>query len=268
MQDVIWNVGESDEPLIATAIHDGHRVRPEVAELLHLSESDRLREQDPHTGTLAKAATNHIVPGISRFEVDLNRPREKAVYIEPGDAWGLNIWKQKPDSDFVARSLEQYDDFYARLERTYADMSERFGAFVIFDIHSYNHRRGGPAAVAEDPEANPEVNVGTGTMDRQRWSGIIDRFIGELGSYESGGRRLDVRENVKFRGGNHARWSHQRFPDSACVIAIEFKKFFMDEWSGDVFEKEFEIIRAALESTFEGVTAEARKLAKRKNAGG
>lgn len=267
MEDVIWHVGDGDEPLIATAIHDGHRVRQEVAEMMHLPEADRLREEDPHTGILAQLAKNHIIPATSRFEVDLNRPREKAVYVKPDDAWGLHVWKDTPHGDFVSRSLERYDDFYARLERTYSDMGERFGAFVIFDIHSYNHRRGGPSAAAEDPDANPEVNVGTGTMDRERWSGIIDRFIGDLGSFESGGRRLDVRENVKFRGGNHARWSHQRFPESACVIAIEFKKFFMDEWSGEVFENDFNFIREALESTFNGVVSEVRKIAKKNNAG-
>ncbi len=266
MEDVIWNIKGHDEPLIATAIHDGHRVRPEVAELLHISEKDRLREQDPHTGTLAKSFRNHIIPGKSRFEVDLNRPRHKAVYVEPEDAWGLRVWKERPHDDLIQRSLKQYDDFYAELHRIYADMSQRFGMFVVFDIHSYNHRRGGPDAEPEHQDGHPEVNIGTGTMERTRWSSLIDRFMQDLASYESKGRRLDVRENIKFRGGNHARWSHETFPESACVIAIEFKKFFMDEWSGEVFEKELHFIRDALESTFEGVTKEVRELARKTHA--
>lgn len=268
MDDIIWNVGDNDEPLVATAIHDGHRVRREVADLLHLSESDRLREQDPHTGTLAKRAKNHIIPGKSRFEVDLNRPRDKAVYVEPEDAWGMKVWKERPHNELINRSLQQYDGFYARLHQTYSELSRRFGTFVVFDIHSYNHRRGGPTAEPEHPDGHPEVNIGTGTMERSRWFNVIDRFMRDLSSFESGGRRLDVRENVKFFGGNHARWSHQQFPDSACVIAIEFKKFFMDEWSGEIFEEEFDFILGALESTFEGVIHEVRKVNKKKNATG
>lgn len=267
MKDVIWHVGDDDEPLIATAIHEGHRVRDEVAALLHLSERDQLREEDPYTGTLAKSARNYIIPGISRFEVDLNRPRGRAVYVDPEDAWGLHVWKETPAQEFVERSLEQYDGFYEELNRTYTRMSDRLGPFVVFDIHSYNHRRAGPDAEAENPELNPEVNVGTGTMERHRWSGIVDRFIHDLGSYESDGRRLDVRENVKFFGGNHARWTHENFPESACVLAIEIKKFFMDEWTGKLYEKEFDFIRNALESTFDGVIEEVRKRTRKKNAG-
>ena len=29
----------------------------------------------------------------SRFEVDLNRPREEAVYRVPEDCWGLDVWR-------------------------------------------------------------------------------------------------------------------------------------------------------------------------------
>ena len=40
---------------------------------------------------------NRIIVNRSRFEVDINRPRDKAVYITPEDAWGLHIWKNIPD---------------------------------------------------------------------------------------------------------------------------------------------------------------------------
>ena len=98
--------------------------------------------------------------------------------------------------------------------------------------------------------------------------GAVNQREAELRSADPDYAHLEsaVRENVKFRGGNHANWSHQTFPDSACVIAIEFKKFFMDEWSGEVFEEEFKFIREALESTFDGVTNEVRAIAKRKHA--
>ena len=43
----IWQIVRGDSPLVATAIHDGHRLRPEVAEMMALSDTDRLREEDP-----------------------------------------------------------------------------------------------------------------------------------------------------------------------------------------------------------------------------
>ena len=69
-------------------------------------------------------------------------------------------------------------------------------------------------------------------MDRQRWAPIVDRFIDDLRAFEFGGRKLDVRENVKFFGGHFPKWIHKSFPLSVCVLSIEIKKIFMDEWSG------------------------------------
>jgi N-formylglutamate deformylase len=264
MSDTNWQIAEGVEPFVATAIHDGHDVRDELREIMLIDEADRFREEDPHTGRWASMAATHIVAKRSRFEFDLNRPRERAIYVEPADAWGLNVWTNKPHSALVHRSLGLYDSFYAELDRIYSYMTRRFGAFVVFDLHSYNHRRNGSGAEPEHTMENPEVNIGTGTMDRNRWAPVVDRCITELSSFDFGGRRLDVRENVKFRGGNHPRWAHERFPDSACVIAVEFKKFFMDEWTGEVHDREFELIGQALRATMTGVLEEIQVIIEKK----
>jgi hypothetical protein len=261
-QAVIWELRRGHSPLVATAIHNGHAVREEVAELMALNEAERLQEEDPFTGQWTGIADTRIIGLRSRFEVDLNRPREKAVYLEPEDAWGLQIWQEKPPEDVVTRSLSQYDAFYAEIQRLFLELQRNFGRFVVFDLHTYNHRRQGPRGPAADPELNPEVNVGTGSLDRERWAPVVDRFIADLRAFDFLGRHLDVRENIKFRGGNFPRWTHENFPDSACVLAIEFKKFFMDEWTGklDPAQRQFEAIPRALQSTIPGVLEELRKL--------
>ena len=44
---------------------------------------------------------------------------------------------------------------------------------------------------------------------------------------------MTVGENVAFQGkGEQTRFIHEKFPANGCAIAIEFKKFFMDEWTG------------------------------------
>ena len=248
-----WWIQDGDSPLVATAIHDGHRLRDEVSEALALSEEERLREEDPYTGGWTSVAETRIIARYSRFQVDLNRPREKAVYRRPEDAWGLPLWRHEPAEALVQRSLAEYDAFYAELKRVLSEVQRRHPLFVVYDLHSYNHRRGGPDAPAADPQANPEVNVGTGTLDRERWAPVVDRFIGDLKRFDYSGRQLDVRENVKFRGGHLSGWIHSGFADSACVLAIEFKKFFMDEWTGRVDERACEAIGRALRSTVPGV---------------
>ena len=41
-----------------------------------------------------------------------------------------------------------------------------------------------------------------------------------------------MRENVKFQGRAVSWWVHERYPGVGCCLALEFKKTFMDEWTG------------------------------------
>ena len=193
----------------------------------------------------------------TRFEVDLNRPRSQAVYLTPEEAWGLDVWREPPSDDDVRSSLAEYDAFYAALTDLYDELRRRFGRFLVLDLHSYNHRRGGPAEPPAAPEDNPQVNVGTGTMqDRSRWSPLIERFMHDLRAWEFPGGCLDVRENVRFRGGNCARWTHERYPESACVLSVEVKKFFMDEWTGVPDQDLLKAVQGALGAALPGAVEE------------
>lgn len=253
MPDRFWTLEEGDWPLVAAAIHNGHAVRDEVAARLALSDAERLREEDPFTDRFASVAETRIVGLRSRFEVDLNRPRDRAVYQKPEDAWGLHVWAASPPEDFVARSLAAYDAFYEEVERVLRRLEAQHGRFIVFDIHAYNHRRDGPEAPPADLEQNPEVNVGTGTMQRECWAPVVDRFISDLRAAEVQGRLLDVRENVKFQGGYFPEWIHTTFPETGCALAIELKKTFMDEWTGKPNEAAIDALREALASTIPGV---------------
>ena len=249
MTDQIWRLHVGSGPLVATAVHDGHEVREEVAEHVALSDAERLREEDPFTGEWTQVAATRVVGMRSRFEVDLNRPRDKAVYRTPEDAWGLTVWNAPPSKEVFERSLAQYDAFYDAMRRLFEELAGQHRHFIVFDLHSYNHRRQGPDGPTADPDGNPQVNIGTGTMNRERWAPVVDTFIETLRSFDFPGGKLDVRENVKFQGGNWPRWIHENFPDTGVAIAIEIKKFFMDEWTGKPDEVHIESIGEALRFT-------------------
>ncbi|WP_238388910.1 N-formylglutamate amidohydrolase [Roseimaritima ulvae] len=244
-------------PIVAAAVHDGHDMRPRLEDRIAIDEDQRLHEEDPYTGELAQVAKTQIVGLRSRFEVDLNRPRDEAVYLDPEDAWGLKVWRQPPTEEMIEKSLQEYDAFYASVEELLKDLVEQYGHVAVYDLHSYNHRRGG---VEADPDLNPEVNIGTGTMDRDYWGPVVDRFIHDLREHKYHGRSLDVRENVKFQGGQLSRWIHEKFPRQVCSLAIEFKKTFMDEWTGETDPSEIEVIFDVLSSTLPGVREELEKL--------
>jgi len=249
-----------DGPVVATAIHGGHDLRDAVRRRLILAEETRLLEEDPYTELLTAGADSVVSVFRSRFEVDLNRPRDKAVYRTPEDAWGLQLWDSPPEDQLVEESLAIYDGFYRDLESLLGYLCKRFGNVVVLDLHSYCHRRSGPAAAPADPATNPEVNLGTGSMPLEPWRPLVNRFMADLSSHGPPKQRLQVGENVRFRGGHLSQWVHSRFPGQACVLAIEFKKFFMDEWTGQVAADEFARAGAALRATLPGLREELTKL--------
>jgi N-formylglutamate amidohydrolase len=227
---------------------------------MRLDDRQRLYEEDPYTAAWTRIAPTRIVARRSRFELDLNRPRDKAVYITPADAWGLHVWKCEPAAEMVNRSLQAYDDFYDHLRHLLQRLVEDHGQVVLFDIHSYNHVRGGAGGTAAEPLENPEINLGTGTMRRAIWAPVVDCWLAAVRSYDYFDRHLDVRENVKFVGGQLPKWVHENFPNSVCALAIEVKKFFMDEWTGQLDEKQHQAIGDALSQAAAAVSDELEKI--------
>ncbi|MDO9415939.1 N-formylglutamate amidohydrolase [Pararhizobium sp.] len=230
----LWSVHAGLSPIVGTAIHNGHHVRDPVRALFSITDADYLREEDPFTEYTIRDVPNRLIFHRSRFEVDLNRARGQAVYLTPEQSWGVDIWAKRPAPDLVEDSLSFHDDYYDMLKGFLTGLQRRYGTFLVLDIHSYNHRRNGPDGAASDPQGAPEINIGTFSMDRGRWAPLVDTLIACFSAFEFRGRRMDVRENIAFQGkGEQTRFIHQHFPQTGCAIAIEFKKFFMDEWTGE-----------------------------------
>ncbi len=234
-------------PLVATAIHAGSYLRSSLIPYCGLNRAQRLREEDPFTEQLAMVSDNRIIGERSRFEVDLNRPRDKAIYRKPEDAWGLNVYNNLPVDEYEG-SLNMYDAFYEETGRMMDALFLRHEQLVVFDIHSYNHQREGEGIFA-DTRSDPDVNIGTGNLDRNFWGTVVDKVIQMLSEPLPSGKVLDVRENVKFKGGYFSKWLHQRYGTSICTIAIEYKKIFMNEWTGEPDLRLLEQMREQLERT-------------------
>lgn len=245
-----WTVQRGEGPIVATAIHDGARLRPEIAAAMKLSDADRLREEDPFTGQTILDVPTHVIGHVSRFEYDLNRASQEAIYQTPEQAWGLDIWHAPLTSESVRRSRDLHAAYYQMLGHLLDDVAANHDRFVLLDIHSYNHRRDGPGGAPTDPATAPDINIGTFSMPRDHWAGVMDRLIEAMAGFDFNGRRLDVRENIAFQGkGEQTRFVHDRYPRRGCAIAIEFKKFFMDEWSGEPDPAELAAMRRLIAFT-------------------
>ena len=240
---------------MATAIHAGHSLRPEISGLIALDDQTRLREEDPYTDLLIDGVPVRVVVDRSRFEVDLNRPRHEAVYLRPEQAWGLEVWKTLPSPAEVEASLRLHDQFYAEMARR-LDVLATSGPFVVLDIHSYNHRRDGPDAAPAEVEGNPDVNVGTGALDRTLWGRLVDGFMLDFKSRLPAA--ATIAENVRFKGGYFSTWVDERYAGRGCCLALEFKKTFMDEWTGDVDHMKVAALCSALVGTIPALHTELR----------
>lgn len=243
---------KGNSPLVISAIHDGHNIREELKGLFSLSEAARFREEDPFTATWANISDSRIIVHHSRFEADVNRPREKAVYQKPEDAWGLEVWKTKLPPEILERSLMVYDDFYKEAKTYFDDLVSLHKKIIVYDIHSYNYRREGPE-IQSDPNENPEINIGTQNMDQKLWQPVVKILLGCFRTFNYEGRKLDVRENIKFKGGYFGKWLFGHYGEAICPISIEVKKIFMDEHTGKGFEKSINLISNMFHSSIKPV---------------
>jgi len=211
---------------------------------MRLQQHERFREEDPYTDYMIDLPASRVVVETSRFQVDLNRRREDAVYRKPEDAWGLTVWNSVLLNEVVAHILEEYDRFYADMDKLLQSTLAEFGKFIVLDVHTYNHRRQHPDHPTAADE-NPEINIGT-RHNHKKWKPLGNSLCSFLAHHRFLGRFLDVRENVKFGGGGFAEWINHRYGNYGCVFSIEFKKIFMDEWTGWVNIAHLQYIQSLL----------------------
>lgn len=236
---------DENEPVLALAIHHGHEMHPSLLAACGISEADRLREEDPYTENFTTPFKNRIVVYTSRFTVDLNRRREQAVYQKPEDCWGLPVRTEPLSEELLGELLADYDSWYGLLNYTVQRLLQKHPFLLVLDLHCYNHRRQGPNAAPEPQTGNPDIILGRNNMP-QSFYPRVEKLRSLLDGKQVQGHTIDCRTDVKFPGGQLSRKLHQDFEDRVLSLSVEFKKIFMDEWTG-VLDKEFQ---AALSQTF------------------
>ncbi|MEO8666208.1 MAG: N-formylglutamate amidohydrolase, partial [Ignavibacteria bacterium] len=188
-----------------------------------------------------------------------NRAEDKAVYLTPADSWGLNVWNVALAEEDISASVSLYKNFYETLKPVLKNYTDTYGKIFIYDIHTYNHMRNGPEGKPDDPLLNPDINIGTGNIDAGYWRNMINDFMNDLVKFDYKYYKPDVKENVKFKGGYFSKWINENFGNDVCVLSIEFKKTFMNEWTGEADNDKVETIKNALASTLPAVLNNLQK---------
>ncbi len=229
-------------PCLVCAIHAGHRVRKELVPLMAVSEKERMKEEDTATDRIIGACPSILWGLDSRAEYDLNRPEESALPLAPEMFWGLRVYTAPPPEAMKQRSLEKYAAFYGFAGAVIQILLDRFGACIVYDIHSFNLRR-----QREKGHALPPVfNLGTKALDRSKWKGPIDAWLEALARVKLPGMGVRVAENEVFGGEGAFCRTLTRWSPRVLVLPTEIAKIYMDEDSGELFEETVEHLKKAL----------------------
>ena len=226
-----YHIRTADSPLWSFAIHDGHQISPLLIPYMNVDEHTRLREEDPFTATIGELPINQLVIGTSRFQLDVNRPVADSVYLKPEQAWDLEVWHEAPPKAYLDILYRQHSAFYQTIESHLERTIQKYGYFVVLDIHSYNCRRQATDQ-SIDELADPQINLGTAYI-HPKWREQTDLLIAFIRSQSLYDMDIDIRENIKFKGGNLSQHLNRLYGEKGCVWSIEFRKDFMDEWTGE-----------------------------------
>lgn len=212
-------------PYVCAAVHDGHQFRKELWQQCLHTEYDRWFEEDPCTKEMVKTHPIVIAGCDSRFEYDLNREPESAVYV---DAWGKKLWKSSLDPKQKEKSLKKHDTFYEVVHALMEKLESKYNAVIVYDLHSYNWRRW-------DREV-PVINLGTANIDTNRFGKFAENWRKSLSQLKLPNQiEATAKINDTFQGnGYFLRFITKNFKNT-LVLATEFKKIYCDELNQIIF---------------------------------
>ncbi|MFC2081053.1 N-formylglutamate amidohydrolase [Bacteroidota bacterium] len=222
------------------AMHTGSRIRPELKESLSVKKSGRLREEDPYADTFIKDFPVQIIALDSRFEYDLNCDPQGAIYPFGKLKWGLNVWNRDLGMEERKLSIIKHREFHDLVDLTTLYLLKQNRYALIFDMHSYCYQREEEQNWFDDPR--PEINLGTIPVNKKLFRDSIEQFLKDLSGVRIEHHQVRVAENEVFPGGYLSRRLSKKWYERVLVLAIEYKKIFMNEWTGELYSEILDVL--------------------------
>lgn len=229
---------EAYVPYACAAIHDGHQFRKELWENCIHTEYERWYEEDPETKNMVQTHPIVIAGCDSRFEYDLNRDPENAVFET---AWGKQLWHQPLSEEMKVKSLNKHANFYKVVHALIETLESKFGFCTVYDMHSYNWKRW-------DREV-PTWNLGTSNLDNARFGSVIEDWRQSLSKIElPNGIKPSSKINDTFQGnGYFLKYITKNFKNT-LVLATEIAKVYCDEYEQVIFPEVVKTVEEALKT--------------------
>jgi len=206
-------------PYVCGAIHNGHQFRKSLWDNCLHSEYERWFEEDPETKAMIQTHPIVISGNDSRFEYDLNRPPESAIYT---DAWGKQLWKTPLTNYEKNISLKKHNDFYKVVDVLINKLEEIHAKVIVYDMHSYNWKRW--------TREVPTFNLGVGNIDINKFGVFIESWRQSLSE-------INLPHNIKstslindvFKGNGYFLKYISSYFNNTLVLATEVSKIYCDE---------------------------------------
>ena len=225
-------------PYACGAVHNGHQFRRELWENCMHTEYDRWFEEDPATKEMVQTHPIVIAGMDSRFEYDLNRAPESAIYE---DAWGKQLWHSPLPEAMKQKSLDKHTNFYKVVHALIAKLEEKFGVCVVYDMHSYNWKRW--------TREVPTFNLGTSNVDNERFGSIIESWRKMLSEIKlPNGIASTSKINDTFQGNGYFLKFITKHFSNTLVLATEVKKIYCDEIEQIMFPEVVAAVEEALKT--------------------
>lgn len=219
-------------PYICAAVHEGHQLREDLQEKIIHSEQERWYEEDPKTLDFISSFPIVIAGKDSRFEYDLNRRAETAVYE---DAWGKEVWKSPLSEQQKALSLAKHANFYKVIHAIVDKLEKLFEGCVVYDMHSYNYKR-------HEHEV-PVFNLGTENINNKKYKVVKDAFLKGLQSIDLPNIENTTEENGPFKGRGYLLEYVTTNFNHSLVLATEVKKIYCNEETGEYFSQVIDALK-------------------------
>ena len=237
-------------PYVCTAIHNGHYLRDVLSIKTVLSEYERWYEEDPFTGEFIASMPITLLGHDSRFEYDLNREPEGAVY---DTAWGKKVWSKPLTKDEKKRSLTKHTNYYRVINTLISKLEEEFNGCVVYDMHSYNWRRW--------ERSVPVFNIGSERINQKKFGFFVTSWANELKKIEIPHNENTTEINDVFKGyGYQLKYITENF-NNTLVLATEVSKIYCNEESGEPFPS---VISALTDQLKTAIVNHAHSFAKEK----
>lgn len=231
------------------ALHAGSKIRKKMREKLALTLQQQHCDEDPFTDRFIRNFPVRIIARDSRFEYDLNRNRRTCVYKKYKKKWQLLIWNRNPSEKDIEVSCQKFDEFFQLMDITCDFLLKHNRYAFLFDMHSFCYRRFEDRPWYIDPL--PEINIGTKASNRKLFGPLIRRFQKSLSGTLIEGHPIRIAENEIFKGGYLSRRTGKKYKNQILTFALEYKKIFMDEITGELYPEILEQLISSFETAVE-----------------